>query len=537
MTSDNSSPTVSVLCRRRRRILLGLGFAAAVFIVGCHIRWIDEPFDGSLAGLTSGSYYGYAARGFDAHGFVAMRMQPALFYQPETSATWYAYVNHPFTPHLLTYPAWRFGGRDERALRMPILALLIVTLVATFLAVGRHGDTLTAGGSLAFLATTPHLLQYGNMVDAPPFSLAILVPTVAAWLRYRRLPGGGRYLVYVACAFLAGSLDWFSALIGPGLVVDAFFARDARGRRRRTAMLAALPFGLAFLGYVAWITWISGGIGTAWNRLSNLLHVPVGAESGASAADVSFLAAMTEWFERGFGVPLLVFVAIGLAAIVVRLARRRTRDIDRFALIVFSVGLLPSLVFRQRAIVHEFWILVATPGLAIVAAVGLRTTLDLTDHATRRLGSRLRGISFVIAIGVVGFVAVDGARQGIALHDSFRTDVHRIRGEALSELLGPGDVIFFVTDIGATRYYCDGTVIIAVRSLEIFDEALRHLSFGRTAVDRLFLAAPVDALGDLSWAMSLPRLPMTAREQTLGKSRYAMTELDVKRCFARVEGN
>ncbi|MCA9322591.1 MAG: glycosyltransferase family 39 protein, partial [Planctomycetes bacterium] len=246
--------------------------AAVTWLMSTFFVRLDEPWDQSLGGTTSGAYYGLAARAFEVHGLGNLRLQPLHFYQPNTTKTVFAYRNHPPFPHLITATAYRLLGHDERSLRLPIFLLTCLTVLGTFMAARRRPGHEVAWIALCLLAATPMFFQYGDMVDAPSFSLVTLVWAWLAWERHRRLRSGRSLTLWLIAGGLAGLSDWFGYLLVPVLWLDLLIRRRDE-RPWRLAFIAGLPFGLALVAFCLWLIWTAGWQG-ALDQLLNLSRVP-----------------------------------------------------------------------------------------------------------------------------------------------------------------------------------------------------------------------------------------------------------------------
>ncbi|MCA9322663.1 MAG: hypothetical protein KDB53_18115, partial [Planctomycetes bacterium] len=189
------------------------------------------------------------------------------------------------------------------------------------------------------------------------------------------------------------------------------------------------------------------------------------------------LAAMVKHVARGWTWPTLVLIGLGaIQALTRRNAAART------ALALSAAGLLPCLAFSSRAAVHEFWILQAVPGLAILAALPVAALWQRT-RVTRAWP--------LVALAIVAMTAL-GIRQGHALHAEYRTDRWVDFGRAMNEFVGPNDVVLYPNDTEPWRFYCEAATIPLYRSVFAHRAIMDALQPGRDEIEHLYVMWPSD---------------------------------------------
>lgn len=525
---DDRTPRAAMGGGRVRTERLGLLVAilAALFLLGCHIRWIAEPFSASLGGTTSASYYGYAARAFDTHGFFALKGAPATFYFPSTREGFIPYLNHPPFAHLVTYPSYLAFGKNERALRLPILLLMLGIIVGVHRAAKAIAPD-GAAAATAIAAAIPLFFEYGNMVDAPMFSTALLAPTIVLWFRWRKSGKRSAYAAFFLFALAGALVDWFNFLIVPALWLEVFCAKKdtAHGSRWKVAFLAGLPVGIGLVLFLAWLIAVTGGPSEALATMRGLMAVPAGLDPKIAARKIEYFPNMAVWFRRGVGPVILGFFAIGVASILLRAGEPAAEASRRAFLVLLFGGAAPSVVFWSRAAEHEFWILPLAPALAIGAAAGIRAVAALAARAAHpeRRAVLSTGLAIVIALGVV----IDAAMRGIRLHRTFATTIYRERGAALNEVAGPRDVVFMPEDEDQVRFYSRSALAAPCgQGLDNLKTIVRGIAPVRNSIDRFFLGIPTTHLDQAGWALALRPIIRGTREIAWGDRRLALTELD-----------
>lgn len=513
-----------------------VALAAAGVLFFCHVRWIDEPFDSSLGGVTSSQYYGYAAKCFDLFGWTRLRGQPAKFFLPTTTDAFYAYLNHPPAPHIATYHAYRLFGRDETALRIPILLLLLLDfiLIAALAKTVRMPRPWVAVGAFAAL---PLVFEYGNMVDAPNFSLTFLLASMSAWFRWRENPTKGRFVVFLFVAFAAALIDWFNYLLAPALLIDLLF--DRRGAAAKTTFLrmigAGMPFVAGLAAFFGWLCFVTGGVAGAVEQMKTLGAVPGAKDPFVHRVPIEYFASMKVWFVRGVGLPLLACAVFGLIACAVS-ARRSAETRVRLRLLAMAAvaGYLPSVVFWTRAAVHEFWILPMMPAIALAVAEAF---IALETWIVRNFAAAGRGLMPARIAAVVALAALLGysIEAGIAFKDSFRSTVFIERARSLDGLLDRDDVFLISAEEGHVRYYAQCAVAAPIgHGLANLDAALRSLLSAENSIDRLCLGIPNSELQSAAWALELKPIIKKSGVLPWGNINLSWVELDKKSAFDRV---
>jgi 4-amino-4-deoxy-L-arabinose transferase-like glycosyltransferase len=370
------------------------------------------------------------------------RLFPLQYYtgtEPQPDAA--VYTHHPLGMHLHNTAAmWVFG--DHRAVVRGVAALFGVLAVwALFFVVRRlWGDdhAILAAAIYVVLPINAIFVNMANHISGfTVFALLTLYAYVrlhhARELRVAQLERGDEAAatpwrgwlakLYVAYAF-AAFWDWPANYLALILAIHwlASGLRRARLDRRAWKVELASLAGFCvvvlamFFGHFALVKLATGG-------LEELLHV-ASARQGTGGFS---------WGHHLRTVPLLMFswpiVALALAwlvAFMVRLVGRRLaiRDLIPFAFAV--AGVTHYVVFRQSAVVHEFWGWYSLPFVAIACATSLLAGgRFIVERLSPKLGGggaarvRARAIAaFVLTLFMMPFalhaarVIPDGRRVG-----------------------------------------------------------------------------------------------------------------------------
>ncbi len=497
-------------------------------IFGFQISWIDDPWDNSHCGVNSGAYYGYACKGIDAFGYGEARGQGPLLFHPDGKGLFLPYTNHPGTIYTIFYPAYRYLGQNERALRIPILVILLINiLILRFLLVpiiGRLGATSAAIG----FASLPMMYQFGKMVDIPLFCLALFVPVVTSWLRYRAQPSKGRWFLFALLAFVAGSLDWFCYFLGPILCCDILLTRNSFKQKLRLGLLALLPFAVAFVLVFSWLLWAEGSVDQLSDTFSGLFRA-VGFRSDETNTEY-FIAKVSwsYWWESvtthgsfTFTKPFLGLAALGLlASLVIRNYRHRHL---RCGLMLLVAGLLPCLAFRTHASKHEFWPMVSLAGFALFFGVGIRALYDVA----KRLKLSPGGIVLIALVACGSYGATSGyhfkkLREG--KHD------HRLTAIEMNRAFGPEDLVFTSDSLSPSRFYRNFVTVPQATNPFYFRHVLKRIRKNRGQFKRAFMLWNKSSKDDWKWLKDIPSIG-ELKEVSFGGSQYFSREIDINRLW------
>lgn len=498
----------------RRFWLPFLGLSACVTLMACHLRWADEPWDDSLAGFVSAAHYGRTFRVWDAHGAAHCGFVPTLLASESFMEPYHRYLNHPPTPYLIAYPAWKYLGRSEAAARTPTLILLAFSAWALFRVIRFAAGPREAWTTLALYGSLPILFAHGNTVDAPAYSLAFIAPAVWTWLRWRS--GAGGYWPYFVFATLGGLMDWFGYFVVPALWLDLALSRTRVRPALRAGFLAGLPFGITMLVILSWIVVSARAPFELRDVLGFLLQTLDPAHNWQDQPMSFYFVGLLDLTLRGLGAIHATVVVAGLILLVLAAFRERISTHMRAAIALFLAGILPSLVFFERANDHEFWSMVGAPGFAAIAAW---TITWLRPRSPEWIAPTI-----LLATTVLGTVG------GVELHDSYRSTVGRDRAAVVNEYIEPGDVLLHPGEMSVDSYYLDTMSIPRVWDRDQYDIAIDWLSHADSEWGRLFLLWPSETKKSYDWIGQLPLENVTVLE--LNGIEAMLFELDRTRVFA-----
>lgn len=516
-------------------ILLFLTLAGVVFI---HLRGVADPFDDSHCGQMSG-WYGYSQRAFAAHGFLRLRLCPsALFFADSPQQI--PYLNHPFWPHLWVAPFFRFLGEDEAALRYSILPVFLLGAFFLHRAVDRVSGKSAAALATAVYVAWPMMIHNGGLVDAFSFSTAAAIAVLAAYLRWSDRSDRTSYLLFSGAALCLGLSDWVGFFVGPVLAVDILATRRPFSRSFGRIALAAVPFLVALVLDVAWMAIAAGSLAEGLRTLKALTGASTGQGAEVLAmASIDRGANLRNYAQSGFGWLGLGLATVGFLSSIFRGVKRIARPLDRCALLLFFSGALPLAVFVDRTAEIEFWMMLAAPGIAVLAVIGILSIADVVGRAVRS-GDRWRGLSPTLVAAAVVILSIHG---GLSLRETYRSDHNRERGRSLGAIVRDDDIVLFSQDFGAGRFYAPSASTPDIRDRAAFERVVTELRQNPSVVKRIFWGCPTtEATAHIAWMIDY--VPVEARTRPpieiswpIGKGdtygRAYLTEIDVAKVLAR----
>lgn len=495
----------------RRRALLAL--LALVVVFGLQLGDLDRPWSGDIGGFVGACWVGTAARNFERLGLGPSRGVPLVFAHPTVPTLVSPYVNHPPLAPWLFQAGHHFLGRDIAALRIVSLAAALLLLLGLFLLLRSEGDSASALLVVGLAAALPIGQRFYCLVDAILPSCAGLVLLAALWFWRRR--GGGRAVLALMAltALINAGLDWHGYAVVVAATLDACLRpRGERGRALREALLVLGGFqALGLAAYFAWLRWAS--VALDQDLIAQAFSNSVNTAFGDRFGPADWLPALWHWLDLGLGRPIMTVGGLGLLATLLPRGRRLLpRAWPRLLLFFLVAGLIPSLLFWQHFIVHDFWPLPLVPFFALAVASGLLVVGGL-------LASRPRRSEVVVALLLVALL-VQGIGYGWRLRRERDTDRHLVQGRSLAAWVGPEDLVISAGTDSPLRYYAPCPLIPEIDTAEKFAELGRLLQ-EKGCPERVFYLWPLNARGDGQWARELPHhrarlIPWGRTEAVLG---------------------
>lgn len=363
--------------------------AGAVLTINLFRPWVGyHDFNGASLSL--------AARNFLRYGFLATKFAPVM--NPDTvSPDRFAFSLHhpPLVPVLAAISFGLFGVHEASARLVPIAASLGSVLFLYLLARDLYGRRLALLAAFLF-ALTPLHAYFGRMLSEEPITEFFILGSVffyQRWSASRDRRAFGFSLALYGIGMWAG---WAAYYLGALVPCHHLLAR---GKRVKLTLLfpalALVAFGL-FLAQVGaagqgpalhdlWTQFL-WRVGNASQEVPNVQRAAV---PGFSL--LQWVARDGRWAFYGF-TPVLLLLASGWAVGAWRAFRAEGRPLapDLVVGLLYAVGLINVLFFKQASYIHEFWLFYLAPPLALSAAAGTDSLRRFLGHwRGERLGQRL----------------------------------------------------------------------------------------------------------------------------------------------------
>jgi len=386
--------------------LAAIGFLAASFLHTINLPWVEED-------NCFGAFYAQAALNNLRAGLGTTGGVPAtLYFGPLPIPRDAYYVHHPIlVPLMVTGSIAIFGDKEWATKLVPILCSLASAALLWFLVsdtVGRRAAALV----VAFFATLPMELHYGDMVDFEPclvlWMLAALV-CVRVWeTRQHR-----QWAILAAlCCFCAMWTDWPGYLFVLSLSVSFLVRKNGRRPGFAFGLL-----GLAAASGILFLFDIRHANPEAWRDLWTALTMRLGngvAPGSSAAGQVSALHfTFAEWLRRifqGLGqdylAPAWLFVLAGAIYLVCNRQSPGFRWLGWAALQMIVAGIPYLLLLRNWSFIHDFASFFMIGSIAIFGGLGIEAAVRWIQ--SRQPTKILQTASAIIVLGLLVWLAAAG---------------------------------------------------------------------------------------------------------------------------------
>ena len=435
---------MSALARRLDLACIVLAVAAAV-AAGLHD--LGQPWDGSLRGRIVSTDTHRFVRNHVELGLGATRGGGVILVDPLRPARPYFYANHPATSPLLLLPLAAVFGDGEDTLRVGATLLWLPAVLALWRLLRRWLPPPASGAAALLFATFPVDVEWGPSPHLELVVLPALLLAALAFVRQLERPGLGRAWTLRLAVVFAGLTDWPGFFVAPLLLGLAL----AWSERRRALLLALrvapmLLVSLALIhAHTAWFMREPIGLWDFWRGLFRDTQ-------GVVIDPLEFVRVHLVYLVEGLGALGLLLLAAGALTAWRAAGDERRRLVAAGALML--PGLLNVLLFRHHALIHPFWGMFGTPGVALLAAA------PCASRAARLSGA---------ALALVLVAAVLGLAAGFAAMTSWRSSEFRDLGAALDSRFERGDVVASTVDLAPADVYVRATLIGTVATPQAVD--------------------------------------------------------------------
>lgn len=440
-----------------RRLDLGLVALALLAATAAGLHDWGWPWDGSLRGQIVANYSHRFLQEHVSLGLGTTRGACISQVDPLTPEAPYYYGNHPATCTLLLLPFAALFGDGEDTLRVAATLIWLPAVLALWRIARRWCAAPGPGAAALLFATLPMNALWGPSPHVHCAVVSGLLLAALAFVRQLEQPGRGRALVLALAVLFACLTDW------PGMfALPMLFGLALAWPEPRRAFLLALrvaPCALAaFAAIHAHTLWYTRGALDAqgwWLDLFQGTHL-------IEPTWTAWVAAHAAYARDGLGVGVLVLAVLGGALAQGEGDAGRRRIVAAGALML--PGLLNLLIFRRHAIVHPFWGMYGTAGLALLAAAPLGALWE----AAR---GRVAAVALLVSVLVLAVVGLGRSFDGMT---AARTTDYRELGAVLDERYGRGDLVVASVDLRPADVYTRALLVAPVTAPAAVEALLRR---------------------------------------------------------------
>lgn len=306
--------------------------------------------------------------------------------EPTSPGNFYTYINHPpmvaWGVALVSLPI----GVSELSVRFAAISVTMLGLAAFYALNRLHANARQAKYALALLMVTPIMAYYGRLPEYVTMSVPLILMYALIVSHWQHRPIARYWWILAGFTVLVVWTDW-AAMVGvSGLLAISFWKGTAR-LRRAIVMLGIIGLA-ATVGLLTYYT-LANPSGLA--DLVSIFQQRVGNQ----AYGESF-----SWFDFGLRtmLRLIAFATPGVVLLsvvgVLRLRHgfsvRGVHIID--ALLITGLGYI--VVFRNAAYIHDFFVILVTPPVVMLAASALSRHIE--QRGWQGIGYRLIGFSVLV---------------------------------------------------------------------------------------------------------------------------------------------
>ena len=401
--------------------LVALGFLTASLLHTINVPWVEED-------NVFGAAYAQAACNNLRAGLSVTAGVPATFYVgPLPIPADAYYVHHPVLFPLLVTASVRALGEKEWAIKLVPICCSILSAWFLWFLVGDAINKRAAAFVVAFFATLPMELHYGDLVDYEPclvmWMLAALVCLRNREVRPRRL----WTILAALCCFCALWTDW------PGYLFTLFAAVSFFRRKEKSSnRFAILLLGMVALSGILFLLQIRYVNPEAWRDLWNAMTMRLGSGMQPGSSGIAPAAAphftFGEWVRRIFqslGQDYLLadwlFVGVGTIYLTRNLKQPGFRWLRGAVLHMAIPGVLYMGLLRNWSFIHDFASFFCIGSIAILGGLGLESVWAWVERRPRanilRPAGAVATFGFLVWLAVAGFVRAEDQRSQFLILD------------------------------------------------------------------------------------------------------------------------
>jgi len=494
--------------------LAALGFLTASLFHTVNVPWVEED-------NVFGAAYAQAACNNLRAGLTVTAGVPATFYVgplpiPPTAY----YVHHPVLFPLLVTASVMALGEKEWAIKLVPIGCSILSAWLLWLLVGDAINKRAAAFAVAFFATLPMELHYGELVDYEP-CLVMWMLAALVCLRNWDVREGRRWTILAAlCCFCALWTDW------PGYLFTLFVAVSLLRKKEKTSLrFAILLLGMIALSGILFLLQIRYVNPEAWRDLwtAVTMRLSSGMQPGSSGIAPGPAPHFTfgEWLRRIFqslGQDYLLadWLLVGVGAIYLarNLKQPGCRWLGDGVLQMAIPGVLYMVLLRNWSFIHDFASFFCIGSMAILGGLGLESAWTWIERSSRANILRPAGagatFGFLVWLASAGFARAEDQRSQFLILDGIAREPSNLIpdvGRHLAKIF-PVDVTIlcnFDPYYSSMSYYAKRTMFTNLRTSTEWNAVAADLR-GRAVGGILWMGAPsaADLLAGLPTAEIVP---------------------------------
>ncbi len=353
---------------------------------------------------------------------------PATFYVGELPIPPDAYyVHHPVLFPLLVTASVGVLGEKEWAIKLVPIGCSILSAWLLWLLVGDAINKRAAAFAVAFFATLPMELHYGELVDYEP-CLVMWMLAALVCLRKWEVRGGRRWTILAAlCCFCALWTDWPGYLFTVSIAVSFLLKKEKSSVRFALLLLGMMALsGTLFLFQIRYVN------PEAWRDLWTAVTMRLGSGMQPGSSGIAPAAAphftFGEWLRKileslGQDYLLVDWLFVGVGAIYLTRNRKQPgfRWLRGAVLHMAIPGVLYMGLLRNWSFIHDFASFFCIGSIAILGGLGLEFLWAWIERGPRsnflRPAGAVATFGFLVWLAVAGFAQAEKQRSPFLILD------------------------------------------------------------------------------------------------------------------------
>lgn len=322
----------------------------------------------------NGALWSLFARNFLRYGYGTLHFGHAYFAGPLPEHVGY-YTHHSPLITLVLTELYRVFGMHEAVARAAAVVVALVAAGLFYVLIRDSFDEATAVAALFFYALCPMHLYFGRMYNHEVFALFAIVLCLHAYRRWVRSGSRGALAAVGASLMLANATAW------PGYYLTALLPLHHRWTAagpRRTRPLAATLLAVSLFTFGVFLAhgyWLEGP--ELFRELRDNVHKAWFSNRLDWDEEFTNLGFVREELGRVLSLFTRPVVALAALGAVYRLGRaaiaRRLDAASGLLALLLLLGAAHVVLFRQDAMVHDYYLYYLLPGVALAAGIACRS--------------------------------------------------------------------------------------------------------------------------------------------------------------------